>query len=136
MPVLANDTDPEGDRLRLVADSLDASDGVEAEIDVDRVVVTAPSDPGTYAVRYTVSDGFSTATAAVVVEVSADAVLLPPIARDDVLAISDIAGQAVVHVSVLDNDEDPDGTVDDLTVSAPAPDVTGSSRPTCWIPPR
>src|SRR5690606_30791086 len=62
-------------------------------------------------------------TGLVEVTVSEDAPLQAPIARDDLVPAADIIDHDTVTVPVLDNDEDPDGTTDQLRVSVPdAPD--------------
>jgi len=133
VPVLANDVDPEGDTLGLYGKP-EASDGIEATYDKDQVVVKTGATPGTYAVRYGVYDGTSSAEGVLTVEVRPDAPTLPPIARDDRLALSDVVGRDAVEVAVLENDEDPDGSRSTLTVSTKVPDVTVSPSGTLTIP--
>ena len=124
VPALANDIDAEGDPLRLVAGSLVGPEGIDARIDVDRVVISTPATALSFAVQYGVSDGFSTATGVVAVSVAADAPLALPRARDDRLTLADVAGHASVDVDVLANDDDADGTRDALTVSTTAAGAT------------
>ncbi|MCA5895058.1 tandem-95 repeat protein [Isoptericola sp. NEAU-Y5] len=130
---LANDTDPDGDRVGLVAgalEGLDDGDGdIDAEVDQDRIVVQTPGDEGTSTFFYAIEDTYGArASAAVSVTVSADAPLLPPIARDDSVPVADILGATTVTVPVLDNDEDPDGAADDLEVA-----VEGASATTATV---
>ena len=125
VPVLSNDTDPDGDTLSLVADSLQPADGVKADIVKDRVVVSAPTKEGTYSIGYQVTDPWGgTAYGVLQVIVSANAPLLAPIARDDRVTAAGIVGQTSVNVNVLTNDEDPDGVADQLTVSSTDKAVT------------
>lgn len=120
VPVLVNDVDPEGGRLRLVADGLEVPEGMEASVLHDRVLVRAPAEPGTYTLYYTVADELGArATGALTVDVSGTAPLRRPIAVDDVIAVADVVGKETVDVPVLDNDDDPDGFVDELTVTLP-----------------
>lgn len=131
--VLANDVDPEGDRLGLKGEPT-VGDGVTASVQGDRLLVHTGGTPGTYAVRYTVSDGTSSAEGVLTVTVAADAPTVAPVARDDRLALADIVGRDLVKVSVLDNDEDPDGSRADLTAWSDVPDVTGSGGTSLSIP--
>ncbi len=119
VPVLDNDVDPDGDPLGLVADGLEVSPGVTAKVDSGRIDVTAPATAGTYTVGYVVTDGKATADGTLTLVVDPNAPPLRPIARDDLLSLSDVARAqgGTVDVAVLDNDEDPDGTRSDLTVT-------------------
>ena len=78
-----------------------------------------PSQAGTYLVSYTVSDGRGgSARGTLTVYVQDDAPLKAPIARDDYVAYEDLPTDgSAVRVKVLDNDEDPDGSIDELTVT-------------------
>lgn len=119
VPVTANDSDPDGDLFSLVRDGLIIPDvdGLEARVSGDRVLVTAPDEELETSVQYTIRDERgATATAVIQVTVSEDVPLLRPIARDDYVRAADVDG-TTVDVEVLANDEDPDGTVEDLAVS-------------------
>ncbi len=120
--VLANDSDPDGDVIGLRKNGLELPsgvDGLSATVSGDRVLITAPNHPVQTSVGYTVVDAHgATATAPVQVTVAEDVPLVPPIARDDRIQASDVKGSSLqVEVPVLDNDEDPDGTVDALQLS-------------------
>ncbi|WP_052510809.1 Ig-like domain-containing protein [Crystallibacter crystallopoietes] len=118
LDVLANDADPDGDRLALVPDGLDADGRLGAEVRQDRVWLTTPAEPGTINLRYRASDGRGgTALGTVTVDVSHDAPLQPPVARDDQVEPAEAMGRSAVDVPVLENDEDPDGVADGLKVS-------------------
>src|SRR5690606_26234408 len=80
---------------------------------------------GSYTFYYQVQDTYGArATGAVTVNVSANAPLLPPVARDDTVPVEDILGRTEVTVPVLDNDEDPDGAATELTVTSDAETTT------------
>ncbi len=122
--VLANDSDPDGDRLALDDAYLKAPDGVTAKDSSGVVVVTAPAKAGTYVLQYGASDGQVTTPGTLDLTVDPNAPKADPIARDDMLSLDDIlnAGQNLISVPVLQNDEDPSGSPDDLTIiSAGAP---------------
>ena len=125
VPALANDSDPDGDQVGLVAGALEGDEDLDAKVAEDRIVVQTPSDEGTYTFFYSIEDTYAArASASVSVTVSADAPLMAPIARDDSVPVADLLGKTSVTVPVLDNDEDPDGAADDLTVEAAAETAT------------
>lgn len=117
---LANDTDPDGDTVRLVGDGFEVPQGTTAKVDEGRVIITPPSSAGTVTVRYTVDDGRGgRAVGNIIVTVDPNAPLKAPIARDDRVNPMDVAGKKTFAVDVLKNDEDPDGVASDLTVALP-----------------
>ncbi|MFC6508283.1 Ig-like domain-containing protein [Promicromonospora citrea] len=117
--VLANDSDPNGDQVGLVPRSFEGAPELEPVVADDLVVVTTPRDEGTHTFYYRIADTFAArATGAVTVEVSHEAPLLRPVARDDVVVPQDVTGSTVT-VDVTRNDADPDGLADDLEVSVP-----------------
>jgi Fibronectin type III domain. len=130
--VMSNDTDPDGDRTTLV-DDLRASDGVDAKVVNGRIQVTSPKEKGSLSVRYNISDGRGgTDSATLTVEADPEAKLLAPIARDDRASLQETVGKKEVTLPILENDEDPDGRVDDLSVTLPdkpgSASVTGDNR--------
>ncbi|WP_382309275.1 Ig-like domain-containing protein [Herbiconiux sp. UC225_62] len=126
--VMANDTDPDGDPIAIKASGLEVPDGVEAEVKDGRVLVTAPQTPGDYSVQYTIVDRWdATAVGTLQLTVDPDAPLATPIARDDVLPVADAVDRPFADVDVRKNDDDPDGTIDALTVSVAATETTASA---------
>ncbi len=124
--VLTNDSDPDGDTIGLVKNGIETAagvDGLQARVSGDRVLITAPDRPVQTSVQYTVADAHgATATAPVQITVAEDVPLVAPVARDDRIQASDVKGEALtVEVPVLDNDEDPDGTIDALKLSVGDP---------------
>ncbi|MBN9224032.1 MAG: hypothetical protein ABS63_06435 [Microbacterium sp. SCN 70-27] len=126
VPVLVNDSDPDGDEISLVADGLTSPEGVSgAKVAGGRVVVTAPEQPGDYTFTYTIVDTYgATAQGSLLLQVSSDAALQAPVARDDRVTAAMVDSRLKVEMSVLQNDEDPDGTTDDLKVAVVAGDAT------------
>lgn len=119
VPVTANDSDPDGDVFSLLRDGLILPDvdGLEARVSGDRVLVTAPEEEIETSLQYTIRDERGAQAKAVLqITVSEDVPLLRPIARDDYVRAVDVDG-TTVDVEVLANDEDPDGTVEELAVS-------------------
>ena len=124
VPVTVNDSDPEGDKVILVADGLEVPEGIEAIVRGDRVVITSADEPGTKTLTYTIRDSRgASAIGALVVTVDPDVPLQTPIARDDRVTIADVGDQPQVDVEVLLNDEDPDGVRDELTITTAEEDV-------------
>ncbi|MEZ3161444.1 Ig-like domain-containing protein [Microbacterium sp. BWT-B31] len=118
VPVLANDSDPEGDQLSLLKNGLILPDvpGLKATVLGDRVLVTAPDSPMQTSLQYTISDARGARSVAVIqVSVDEDVPLLAPIARDDRVLAHDVE-EDTVDLEILANDEDPDGTIDALKV--------------------
>ncbi|BCJ43186.1 hypothetical protein GCM10010168_00720 [Actinoplanes ianthinogenes] len=116
VPVTANDSDPNGDTLTVVAVT-DPHQGTLTYTGGSITFRPLFSTVGAVTFTYTVSDGQATATAQLVVDV-ANAV---PTAADDLAAV---AYAGTVTVPVLGNDQDING--DTLTVVAAGPAAHGS----------
>ncbi|PRB10323.1 hypothetical protein CQ047_07560 [Microbacterium sp. MYb72] len=131
VPVLSNDSDPEGDAISLVKKGLEIPPdaGVKAVVSGDRVVVTAPDKAMDTSIQYTIRDARgATATAVLQITVDEDVPLKVPTARDDRIVASDVQDSLKVDVEVLVNDDDPDGTVDALDLSVGAGGVVREDR--------
>ncbi|WP_240658729.1 Ig-like domain-containing protein [Microbacterium sp. CPCC 204701] len=119
VPVLANDSDPDGDEFGLVRDGLILPDvpGLSAKVDGNRVIVTSPGEPVETSLQYTIRDSRGAEAKAVLqITVADDVPLQRPIARDDYVRAEDVEDERV-DIEVLANDEDPDGTIEDLEVT-------------------
>ncbi len=82
----------------------------------DRVVVKAPPATGKpLIVSYAITDGTGGSSVAQVIVNSQPHYDIPPVARDDVAKVT--PGATSTTVDVLANDDDPDGSADDLTIS-------------------
>ncbi len=117
---LANDSDPDGDRIALKADGIDADPALQAGVSKNsgRILLTAPAKEGIVNVGYTVVDERgATAGATIRVNVKAGIPLLAPIARDDRVTSAQTMGRKAVDVPVLKNDEDPDGVGENLKIA-------------------
>ena len=119
--VLANDSDPDGNPLRIA--SVTQPVGGSVTIDGNTLVFTPTAGfSGIARFTYTIDDGHGgTATASVSVFVSARPNRLP-LAVDDAATT---AFDAPVTISVLANDSDPDG--DALSISAVTPPANGTA---------
>jgi outer membrane protein OmpA-like peptidoglycan-associated protein len=106
IPVLGNDSDPDGDGLSVTSVSTPAHGAAVINSDGTLTYTPAVGFEGSDVFSYVVSDGRGgTATAQVTVQVGAGA-NAPPVARDDVIGVLKGGG---VDIPVLDNDSDPDG---------------------------
>ena len=126
--LLSNDVDPDGDPLALEEGSLEtATPELDPQIlSSSTIQVHTPAQAGTYLVSYAVSDGRGgSARGSVTVYVQDDAPLKAPIARDDFVSYEELPTDgSAVRVKVLDNDEDPDGSINELTVTTAESGVT------------
>lgn len=131
--VLNNDVDADGDTLYMDTDpaTVSVSDATATvTVAEDLVTVKAPATNGVFVVAYQIEDGRGgRAQGQLTVTVDAEAPLRAPIARDDVVPVSDLPSDSKpVSVAVLVNDEDPDGTTAALTVSSDASGVSVSGQ--------
>ena len=116
--VLANDSDPDGSTLRVVAVQPN-DENLVATIDDDTIVdINAPDEPGTYGLVYTIENEVGGSSSNFVsVIVSADAPRAYPVARDTVLTLTDVLDRTTINVDVLANVFFADGAASDLDLS-------------------
>ena len=117
IPVLANDSDPDGDQIHIV--DVTGVSGGSATVNGANIDFTAAAQfSGLAVLTYTIADPAGlTASAKVVVQV-ADRVKLPPIAvNDSIISI----GGARVSLDPLANDSDPDGPASGLVIQSATP---------------
>ncbi|MDJ0317097.1 Ig-like domain-containing protein [Arthrobacter antibioticus] len=128
LDVVLNDTDPDADQLFVIKDGFNGPDEMEPSVtDLGRVLLTSPSATGIATMGYTVSDpSGARATANIRMNVTPDAPLRAPIARDDEVTIQEALGKNTVTVPVLKNDEDPDGVADELALTLTLPNENAS----------
>lgn len=127
VPVLANDSDPDGDRFGFAENPLTFPD--EARVVDDTIEFTVPKEQGTYVGQYRIIDSRGLeSTGDVVITIDPDAPLLAPVARDDIVSAADVATSPIIDVPVVRNDYDPDGSIEDLKVSVREEDVEASER--------
>jgi hypothetical protein len=119
--VLLNDTDPDGDRIALVANQFEARAELQVKAtESSKVLLTAPAAEGNESIRYLIQDDKKASAGAVVrVRISATAALKPPVAKDDRVMQGETLGKSAVDVPVLRNDSDPDGVAEELSISLP-----------------
>ena len=131
--VLANDSDPDGSVLSVVAVEPNSPE-VEWEILGDIVTVTPPPVPGEYGLVYTIENAYGgTSSNFITVVVDPDAEPSYPVVKDTVLTLSDILDRDSVDVDVLRNVFFADGDVSSLLLSVlpgfgDTADVTSGNR--------
>jgi len=104
VPVLDNDSDPDGGTLSIVSveTSNPGVDSGSAVVDNAVIAVTAPAREGRYGYIYVIqNERGGTSSNFLTVVVSKDAPRSQPIARDTRLTLSDIQGRRSVDVDVL-----------------------------------
>ena len=89
----------------------------------------APDRPGNYKFSYDITDrGGAPVTGYGTLTVDEQAPLTPPVAVDDRLPGSAVLGKTEVEVPVLKNDNDPDGSQDDLRIEVESPGIVESGQ--------
>ncbi|WAB80965.1 Ig-like domain-containing protein [Microcella daejeonensis] len=102
VPVLENDTDPDGSALRVSAVESSDPTAAAAVVDEEFVRVVPPEGTGRYGFVYTiVSEAGGASQAFLTVDVVEDAPLTPPVARDVVLTLADVLDRETIDVDVL-----------------------------------
>lgn len=137
LDVVLNDSDPDADQLFVDKKGFNGPEEMAPSVtDLGRVLLTSPGATGIATMGYTVSDpSGATATANIRMDVTPDAPLRAPIARDDEVTVEEALGKNTVNVPVLKNDEDPDGVSDELavTLTEPTPNASVNSDGTLQI---
>ncbi|MBK4346255.1 Ig-like domain-containing protein [Lacisediminihabitans changchengi] len=118
VPVLLNDSDPNGYELSLKPKLPEVQEPLVAKVSGALVLITAPNNEGAYVVRYQVTNGQGgSATAFVQVLVTNDAKPIYPSAADHVITIEQLTGKSSITVNALDGASNPSGVASDLTVA-------------------
>ena len=124
VPVLTNDSDPNGYTISLEKKLTDIDPGLKASVHGELVLVTAPQKEGVYVAKYTITNGQGGQDSAEIqVIVTKDAKPVYPTAVDQVLQPSDTVGKHSVKVQVYEGAVDPSGLVDQLKVGLTGPNA-------------
>ncbi|MFD1715773.1 Ig-like domain-containing protein [Amnibacterium flavum] len=128
VPVLDNDTDPNGYPLQLSPELVSVDPGIEARVEGDRVLVQAPETEAGYVVRYQITNGNGGVDQGFVqIRVTADATILPPTAVDQFVQQEQVDSGEPIEVDVLDGAFNPNGRDRDLAVSFEGPNAASAS---------
>lgn len=124
VPVLDNDSDPNGYTIALQRKLLQVDQGLTASVHGKIVLVTAPKTGGSFVVRYQITNGQGgVASAFIQVTVTPNAKDVPPTAVDHVLEPDEVANKQTVTVKALQGATNPSGLADDLTVDVVGPNA-------------
>jgi hypothetical protein len=124
VPVLENDSDPNGYAISLKKKLPEVDEGLKAKVHGKIVLVTVPEKQGAYLVSYAISNGQGgQATAYIQVIVTEDAKPQYPTAIDHVIEPAEVAAKDSVKVDVLKGAVNPSGLASGLKVS-----VTGTNK--------
>nr|WP_246376690.1 Ig-like domain-containing protein [Conyzicola lurida] len=122
----ANDSDPQGAVLKVSKTLVDVPDGVEAKVVSGQyLVVTAPDEEQSFSLRYELTnDRGGKSMSYVLVQVSAEAPLVPPSAKDLPITPKEIAGKDSLTVDLFDGFAfNPAGATEDLVVTLEGPNA-------------
>jgi hypothetical protein len=118
IPVLANDSDPNGYTISLSKRLTEVDPALKASVHGSIVLVEAPQKQGAYVLRYSITNGQGgQASAYVQVIVTDTAKPQYASAVDQYLEADQVAHKSSVQVHVLNGATDPSGLVTDLKVS-------------------
>lgn len=127
--LMANDSDPQGARIKVSEQLTDVPEGIEAEVLEERfLVVKAPDEEQSFTIRYELSnDRGGSVMSYALVQVTEDAPLMPPTASDVPILTKDIAGEETFTVDVFDGFAfNPAGPNSDLVVSIEGPNISSA----------
>jgi len=128
IPVVLNDSDPNGYKLTLTKKLPEVDPGLTAKVDGSRVIVQAPEQEGTYTLRYEITNGHGGAdTAFVQVKATEDAKAQYPVAIDHFVEPEEVLANKAIDVNVLDGAENPSGLIDDLVISLEGPNAASGA---------
>lgn len=119
LPVLENDSDPDGELFGFAENAVKVPDvaGLDAKVSGKHLIITSPGAAMQTSVHYTIADARGlTSTTSVQITVDPEVPLLDPIARDDRVRPEDVSEEGTADIAVLENDDDPDGTREQLSV--------------------
>jgi hypothetical protein len=127
VPVLDNDSDPNGYTIAVQKKLLAVDAGLKASVHGKVVLVTAPKTEGAYVVRYQITNGQGgVASAFIQVTVTSNAKDQPPTAVDHLLEPDAVANKSSVKVDALEGATNPAGLVGDLKLSVTGPNASAA----------
>ncbi|WP_146073483.1 Ig-like domain-containing protein [Cryobacterium sp. N22] len=128
IPVVLNDSDPNGYKLTLSEKLPEVDPGITATVDGSRVIVETPAEEGTYTLRYEITNGHGGAdTAFIQVKVTEDAKAQYPVAIDHLVEPEEVASGQAVDIDALEGAENPSGLIDELVISLEGPNAASGA---------
>ncbi|QYH35704.1 Ig-like domain-containing protein [Salinibacterium sp. M195] len=122
----ANDSDPQGAPIAVESELIDVPDGVSAEVVGKKfLLIEAPETEQSFSIRYRLTnDRGGSAVSYVLVKVTPDAPIFPPVADDLTIVKKDIAGKKSITVDLFDGFAfNPAGVTEDLVVALEGPNA-------------
>ncbi len=130
VPVLANDSDPNGYEIEVVKALKEVPEGVTATVKKKQFVeIEAPEEETTLSIRYEITNkngGFDTAF--VQVRVTNEATIEPPTLIDHIVEAGDVVGEKTVDIDVLKGANNSGGRTEDLEVSIEGPNAASAEN--------
>ncbi|MGN6205270.1 Ig-like domain-containing protein [Humibacter sp.] len=124
VPVLANDSDPNGYTISVQKTLTDVDAALKASVHGQIVLVQAPEKEGVYVAKYTITNGQGGQDSAYVqVIVTANAKPVYPTAIDQVVQADQAAGKSSVKVNVYEGAVNPSNLVSELKVGLAGPNA-------------
>lgn len=125
VPVLGNDSDPNGYTIEVSKKLRDVPEGVTATVRNKRAVeIEAPDEETSFVVRYEITNGqggFDTAF--VQVRVTDEATIAPPTLIDHIVEPADVVNEKTVDIDVRKGANNSGGRVDDLELTLEGPNA-------------
>ncbi|MET1016715.1 MAG: Ig-like domain-containing protein, partial [Leifsonia flava] len=123
VPVLGNDSDPNGYTIEVSKKLKDVPEGVTAVVKNKRAVeIEAPDEETSFVVRYEITNGqggFDTAF--VQVRVTKDATIAPPTVIDHIVEPEDVLAEKTIDIDVTKGANNSGGRVEDLEIAIEGP---------------
>lgn len=129
LDLMANDSDPQGAAIKVSDELLDVPEGINARVVDERyLVIDGPDTEQSFSLRYELTNNRGgIAVSYVLVQVSEDAPLLPPTAKDVPIALDDVVGLRTFTVDVFDGFAiNPSGVNEELEVSIEGPNAANA----------
>ena len=125
VPVLSNDSDPNGYEIEVVKKLKEVPEGVTATVKKKQFVeIEAPEEETTLSIRYEITNNNGgTDTAFVQVRVTSEATIEPPTLIDHIVEAGDVVGEKTVDIDVLKGANNSGGRTEDLEVSLEGPNA-------------
>jgi hypothetical protein len=118
VPVLLNDSDPNGYPLSVDDELIEVEKGIDARVEENKVIIDAPETEGTFSIRYGISNGKSGVSSAFLqVRVTKDAKPIYPTAQDYYVPFEDIVEDDSVVIDLLPIIANPSGLASDLVIT-------------------
>ncbi|MEP6478786.1 MAG: Ig-like domain-containing protein [Rhodoglobus sp.] len=125
VPVLLNDSDPNGYPLHVSKELPEVDEGITAVVKDNKVIVSAPKVEGSFTIRYQIDNGNGGIdTAFLQVKVTEDAKAVYPTAEDYYVPTTDVVKHSTVPVQLKGLIGNPSGLDSELKITLEGPNVS------------